>query len=129
MSELETRLQELEARALDALNQAADGAQLEEVRRSLFGKKSELTQILRGMGALPADERPRVGQAVNATRDRLDEAFAAQQSQIERAEMDARLSAEKIDVTAPAAADQLWPPPPDNADDGRYYSHLLQPRL
>ena len=101
MSELETRLHELEPRALEALKQAADSAQLEAARQQFFGKKSELTQILRGMGALPADERPRIGQSVNATRDRLDAAFSERQEQIERAEMDARLAAETIDVTLP----------------------------
>ena len=106
MSDLETRLHELEPRARQALQQSADSAQLEAARQQFFGKKSELTQILRGMGALSPDERPRAGQAVNQTRDRLEAEFAARKSQIERAEMDARLSNETIDVTLP--------PPPIN---------------
>ena len=106
MSDLETRLHELEPRARQALQQSADSAQLEAARQQFFGKKSELTQILRGMGALSPDERPRAGQAVNQTRDRLEAEFAARKSQIERAEMDARLSSETIDVTLP--------PPPIN---------------
>ncbi len=104
MSELETRLQDLESRALTALSQAQDSAQLEETRRSLFGKKSELTQLLRGMGALSPDERPRVGQAVNETRDRLETALAERSHSLERAEMDARLASETIDVTLPPPA-------------------------
>ena len=101
MSELEIQLQALEPRALEALKQASDSAQLEAARQQFFGKKSELTQILRGMGALSADERPRVGQLGNQVRDRLQNELSERKAQIERAEMDAKLSAETIDVTLP----------------------------
>ena len=102
MSDLETRLHDLERRALEALGAAQDSTQLETARQSLFGKKSELTQLLRGMGALAPDERPRVGQSVNQTRDRLEAELLARRAQLERAEMDARLAGETIDVTLPA---------------------------
>lgn len=101
MSDLENRLQDLETRALAALQGAADSAQLEAARQQFFGKKSELTQVLRGMGALPAEERPRVGQQVNQTRDNLENALTARAATLERAEMDARLASETIDVTLP----------------------------
>ena len=104
MSDLETRLHELEPRARQALQQSADSVQLEAARQKFFGKKSELTQILRGMGALSSDERPRVGQLGNQVRDRLQDEFAHRKSQIERAEMDARLASETIDVTLPPPA-------------------------
>ncbi len=102
MSDLENRLHDLETRASSALQGASDSAQLEAARQQFFGKKSELTQILRGMGALPADERPRVGQQVNQTRDRLESTLTERAGQLERAEMDARLKSETIDVTLPA---------------------------
>ncbi len=101
MSDLETRLHDLENNALTALSQASDSAQLEATRKQFFGKKSELTQISRGMGALSADERPRVGQLVNQTRDKLEAALAERARKLERAEMDARLASETIDVTLP----------------------------
>ena len=102
MSDLETRLLELEPRALQALQQAQDSAQLEAARQQFFGKKSELTQILRGLGALSPEERPRIGALVNQTRDRLESALAQRKTGIERAEMDAQLAGETIDVTLPA---------------------------
>ncbi len=106
MSDLETRLHDLESTALAALTQAQDSAQLEAARKQFFGKKSELTQISRGMGALSPDERPRVGQLVNQTRDKLENALSERAQTLQRAEMDARLASETIDVTLP--------PPPMN---------------
>ena len=102
MSDLETQLHDLEPRALEALDCAQDSAQLEAARQKYFGKKSELTQVLRGMGALPADERPHAGQLGNQVRDRLQAKFSARKTDIERAEMDAQLASETIDVTLPA---------------------------
>ena len=106
MSDLETRLSNLENSALEALAQASDSAQLEAARKQFFGKKSELTQISRGMGALTPEARPRVGQLVNQTRDKLEATLTARAQTLERAEMDARLASETIDVTLP--------PPPIN---------------
>ena len=102
MSDLETRLHDLENSALAELAQASDSAQLEAARKQFFGKKSELTQISRGMGALSPEERPRVGQLVNQTRDKLEATLAERAHTLERAEMDARLKGETIDVTLPA---------------------------
>ena len=104
MSDLETRLSDLENSAMSALSQASDSAQLEAARKQFFGKKSELTQISRGMGALSPEERPRVGQLVNQTRDKLEAALTQRAQTLERAEMDARLASETIDVTLPPPA-------------------------
>ena len=104
MSDLETRLSDLENSASAALAQASDSAQLEATRKQFFGKKSELTQISRGMGALSAEDRPRVGPLVNQTRDRLEATLIERAQTLERAEMDARLAGETIDVTLPAPA-------------------------
>ncbi len=102
MSELETRLQLLETQTLGAITPLSNSADLEAARVAFFGKKSELTQILRGMGALSAEERPRIGGLVNELKNRLETAFADRKSAIESAELDARLGAEVIDVTLPA---------------------------
>jgi phenylalanyl-tRNA synthetase alpha chain len=102
MSELETRLQNLEAQTLSAIPQISNSAQLEEARVAFFGKKSELTQILRGMGGVPAEDRPRIGTLVNDLKARLEGAFDARKNEIQSAELEARLAAEAIDVSLPS---------------------------
>src|SRR5690606_16523176 len=60
--------------ALAAIQAAGDAKSLEEARVEFLGKKGVLTQLLRGMGELPPEERPAVGKWVNALRDELAEA-------------------------------------------------------
>lgn len=102
MSDFETRLRDLETQTLSAIPQLSNSPELEAARVAFFGKKSDLTQLLRGMGALPADERPRIGTLVNDLKARLESAFAARKSAIQDAELAQKLAAEAIDVTLPA---------------------------
>ncbi len=102
MSDLETRLQTLETSTLSAISPLDNSAALEAARVAFFGKKSELTQILRGVGALSAEERPRIGGLVNELKARLETAFESRKTAIESAELERKLAAEVIDVTLPA---------------------------
>ncbi len=102
MSELETRLQLLETQTLSAISQLSTSSEVEGARVAFFGKKSELTQISRGMGALSSEERPRIGGLVNALKTRLEQAFDSQKMEIESAELNRKLAAETVDVTLPA---------------------------
>ena len=74
---MEEQLREIRERALARLQEAQDTASLEQLRVSVLGKKGELTGILRGMGKLPAEERPKMGQMVNETRAAIEEALEA----------------------------------------------------
>ncbi len=102
MSEIETRLQEIEQGAMGTLVQIRSVSELEDHRRSLFGKKGELTALLRGMGALSAEERPRMGAVVNEAKVRLETAFDARAEALKSEALEASLRDEKIDVTLPA---------------------------
>ena len=66
-----------------------------------MAKKGELTGLLRGMGKLPAEERPRVGQLVNEVRAALEEALDKRAAELKEREKEERLAAEAIDVTLP----------------------------
>jgi len=66
-----------------------------------MGKKSELTEIMRGMGALPAEERPKMGQLVNEVRKELETALAEKAEALQNALKAEKLKAEKLDVTMP----------------------------
>ncbi len=74
---------------------------LEDVRVRYLGRKSELTSALRSIGDLPAEERGKVGQAANAVREALEDLIGGRIRQLEEAELDARLSEDRIDVTLP----------------------------
>ncbi len=87
--------------ALAELEQAADLAALDEWRLRYLGKKGELTAFLRGMGQLPAEERPVVGQVVNAARVALEEADALRLGRLKETALQGRLAADSLDVTLP----------------------------
>lgn len=78
---MQTRLQEMKQTALGQISQAADAQQLQDLRVKYLGKKGELTELLRSMGSLSAEERPVVGQLVNEVREALDEAFGGKQEE------------------------------------------------
>ncbi|HVF09747.1 MAG TPA: phenylalanine--tRNA ligase subunit alpha, partial [Abditibacteriaceae bacterium] len=101
-SNIEAQLAQLEANARRQIDDATASAQLEAVRRTLLGKKGELTQLLRGMGGLSPEERPRVGQFVNEAKQRLEAALDERAEELMRAARNAALASETIDVTLPA---------------------------
>ncbi|WP_026973933.1 phenylalanine--tRNA ligase subunit alpha [Alicyclobacillus contaminans] len=94
-------LQSLRDRALGELADAQDMRQLDEWRVQYLGKKSDLTQISRQMGQLPAEERPVLGEHVNQVRSVLQDALTKKQEALHAAELERRFAAETIDVTAP----------------------------
>ena len=65
MSEIQTRLEEIENGALATIARTTDLTELDNQRRALFGKKGELTALLRGMGGVSPEERPRLGTLLN----------------------------------------------------------------
>ena len=73
-------------------------------RVSVLGKKGELAALLRGMGKLPPEERPKAGQRVNEVRAELEGALEAKGEEIKAREKAARLEAEAVDVTLPGPA-------------------------
>jgi phenylalanyl-tRNA synthetase alpha chain len=96
---MEQTLQRIKQQGLEEIAAAADSAAMEAVKVKYFGKKGELTQLLRGMGSLSAEERPVFGQKVNQLRGELETAFEEKSNQIRRQEIDAKIRAERIDVT------------------------------
>ncbi len=109
---MKEKLEALRAEALAELAAADNLKALEEFRVRFMGKKGPLTELLRGMGALPAEERPRVGQMVNQLRAELETAMTEREKMLQSALKAARLKEETLDVTMPgkrAAAGGLHP--------------------
>lgn len=101
---MKDRLEALRAEALEQLKGVADAGQLNDLRVHYLGKKGQLTEILRGMGALSAEERPIIGQVANDVRAAIESVIAEKQEAFDRAATANRLAAETIDVTLPGKA-------------------------
>jgi len=94
-------LQNLIREALEAIDSAADTQALDGLRVRYLGKKGLLTEQLKGLGKLPAEERPAAGQAINQAKQTLTEAINARQETLTAGEQATRLAAEALDVTLP----------------------------
>ena len=86
---------------LSQVEGAADLAALEEVRVTALGKKGRITALMKELGGLSPDERRERGQALNVLKDEIASAIDARKADLSRAQLQARLEAERIDVTLP----------------------------
>lgn len=87
--------------ALQEIDATADGQGLEQLRVHYLGKKGELTNQLKQIGSLPAEQRPAFGDAVNQVKKQLSDAIGLRKHSLEQAKLAAAIAAEKIDVTLP----------------------------
>lgn len=98
---MKEKLEQIRANALEKLSEIRDVKSLEEARVALLGKKSELTQVLRGMGSLSPEERPVIGSLANSVRQEIEAKLAEIKEKISTAEMQKKLASETLDVTIP----------------------------
>jgi phenylalanyl-tRNA synthetase alpha chain len=94
-------LEQLAAAARQAIGAAADVGALDEVRVQFLGKKGALTELLKGLGRLPVEERPGAGAEINRVKDLLQGEIQARKDVLENAAVAAKLAQETIDVTLP----------------------------
>jgi phenylalanyl-tRNA synthetase alpha chain len=99
--EMKEKLELIKEHALKELKEAVDGTQLDNIRVKYLGKKGELTQILRGMGAVSEEERPVIGKIANEVRESLENFIQEASESIKKAEKDIKLQNEVIDITMP----------------------------
>ena len=89
----------------EALERIEDAnANLEELRVQYLGKKGELTALLRGMGALSPEERPKMGQLVNEVRESIETALSEKAAAMREKLLEKKLASEKLDVTLPGTS-------------------------
>lgn len=100
-------LQQIRQQAVDALAQAGDLKALDDLRVKYLGKKGELTAILKQMGKLSAEERPKVGQLANEVRSGIEALVEERTAAVKAALLDQKLALEKLDVTMPGRAAPL----------------------
>jgi len=97
------RIEEIRAAGAAAIGGAESSAALEELRVAYLGRKAELTTILRGIAELPPEERGAVGGAANKARKQLEALLEEAAARLDAAELDAKLLADRVDVTLPGA--------------------------
>ena len=99
--DMQEQLRKIQEEAAASLEAVSDKAGLDALRLKLLGKKGNLTMLLRSMGQLPADMRPKAGQMINEVREKLTAQLDALDSKIKKLEQEKKLAREAIDVTEP----------------------------
>ena len=99
---MKEQIESIKEKALQKISEAKDMQTLNEVRVEFLGKKGELTAVLRGMGALSPEERPKIGALVNEVRDALEEKISEEETKLKEKELQVKLEKEKIDITIPS---------------------------
>ena len=98
---MQQQLDELIGQAEAASAAATTLPELDAVRVRFLGKKGEITEQLKQLGRLSADERPAVGQLINRAKDQVQTLLEVRRAQLEQSELTTKLAKESIDVTLP----------------------------
>lgn len=101
LSDLEAQLTALGEEAQGAIASVSSLDQLEQLRVNYLGKKGQLSQVLRGMGKLSADERPHIGALANEVKEALKSNLDSKRAALQAEQIQAQLQAESLDVTMP----------------------------
>lgn len=100
-------LEEIITEATNLLNSIEDAAELENVKARYLGKSGILTELLKGLGKLPADQRPMRGGEINDAKNRLEAILKVRRNAIQEKELEAKLTEEALDVTLPGRGSGL----------------------
>src|SRR5689334_20037311 len=100
-----TDLSQLQAELSARIEAAQDLAALETIRVEALGKSGSVSELLKSLGKMSPDERREQGPRINGLRDAVAAAIAVRKAVLETAELDAKLAAERVDLTLP--------PPPE----------------
>lgn len=96
------KLDSIGAQALQDIENAGSVDDLEKIRVTVLGKKGALSEVLRGLGSVGPEERPKVGAAANQWKAKIETALAGKQETLGEQELEQRIASERIDVTLPA---------------------------
>jgi len=99
---MKKQIEQIKQTSILEIENANDMQTLNEIRVKYLGKKGELTAVLRGMGALSAEERPVIGSLVNVVRDELETKIKEKEENFKNEALAKKLESEKIDITLPS---------------------------
>jgi len=100
-SEPLANLERVVEEANEVFGATSSSAELEQAKARYLGKTGVLSELLKSLGRLPADQRPAAGSRINAAKQQVEQALERRRAQIAQAALDARLAEEAIDVTLP----------------------------
>jgi len=98
---LKAELEKIKKETLHKLEQLTTMEELQDLKVKVMGKKGSLTALLKQMGTLSPEERPKMGQIINELRGKLEQAWEEKAKQLEQIALAARLEGEKIDISLP----------------------------
>jgi len=94
-------LNDLQTEILNKVNGANDLKELDEVRVNVMGKKGRLTEMMKGLGALPLEEKIALGKSLNIVKGEVEKALEGRKKVLEERALNEKLASEKVDVTLP----------------------------
>lgn len=100
---METQVNEIKLNALDEVEKASNLRELEDVRVKYLGKKGKLTAILKTMGSLAPEDRPKLGSVVNQAKTELESKITDKEEILQKEELNRKLESEGIDVSLPSS--------------------------
>lgn len=95
------KLEDIVKEALDLFAGIDDAVELEQVKARFLGKSGALTDLQKGLGRVPAAERPAMGVRFNAAKEQLEAALTGRRNAIQRKKLEAQLAQESLDVSLP----------------------------
>ncbi|MDH5395306.1 MAG: phenylalanine--tRNA ligase subunit alpha [Gammaproteobacteria bacterium] len=98
---MQNELNQLVEAAEKAINEAADLKSLDDIRVHYLGKKGQITERMKSLGKLSAEERPAAGQLINVAKQAVQQSLEARKESLSNAELENKLANETIDVTLP----------------------------
>lgn len=100
---MEKQVNEIKLNALDEIEKASNLRELEDVRVKYLGKKGKLTAILKTMGGLAPEDRPKLGSVVNQAKTELESKITDKEEILQKEELNRKLESERIDVSLPSS--------------------------
>lgn len=104
---MKEKIEEIKKSAKEKIAAITSLQELQDLKVKYLGKKGELTSILKGLGGLAAEDRPKVGSMVNQVRDELEKSIESAEKAMKAKALEQRLEKEKIDVTMPSKVTQV----------------------
>ena len=96
------KLEEISKKSREKIKEIKNSQELNDLKVKVLGKKGELTEILRGMGQIAAEERPVIGSLANKVRNEVENMISEKEAEFKKQELQKELEDETIDITLPA---------------------------
>jgi len=99
---MKDKIEEIKKNAEESIKNIQNLQELQDLKVKLLGKKSELSSLLKGLGSLAAEERPKVGSLVNEVRTEIEKNIQEAETKLRDMALEEKLKSEKIDITLPS---------------------------